>query len=98
LLKLGFEVAQSSVAKYMIKRSTSPSQGWVTFLRNHSTQIAAIELFVVPSVTFELLYVFIIVRLARRDLIWINVTSHPTADGLHVKSRGHFPGMKLHFT
>jgi hypothetical protein len=67
LLKLGFEVAQSSVAKYMIKRPASPSQGWFTFLRNHSTQIAAMDLFVVPSVTFELLYAFIIVRLARRD-------------------------------
>jgi hypothetical protein len=63
LLKLGFEVAQSSVAKYMIKRPASPSQGWLTFLRNHSTQIAAMDLFVVPSVTFELLYAFIIVRL-----------------------------------
>jgi hypothetical protein len=53
LLKLGFEVAQSSVAKYMIKRPTSPSQqGWLTFLHNHSTQIAAMDLFVVPSVTF----------------------------------------------
>ena len=80
LLKLGFEVAQSSVAKYMIRRPTSPSQRWLTFLRNHSTQIAAMDLFVVPSVTFELLYAFIIVRQARRDLIWINVTSHSTAE------------------
>ena len=52
----------------------------LTFLRNHSTQIAAMDLFVVPSVTFELLYAFIIVRLVRRDLAWINVTSHSTAD------------------
>jgi hypothetical protein len=56
LLKLGFEVAQSSVAKYMIQRPDSPSQGWLTF-RNHSTQIAAMDLFVVPSITFALLYV-----------------------------------------
>jgi hypothetical protein len=73
LLKLGFEVAQSSVAKYMIRRPTSPSQGWLTFLRNHSTQIAAMDPFVAPSITFELPYVFIVVRLARRELIWINV-------------------------
>jgi hypothetical protein len=71
LLKLGFEVAQSSVAKYVIRRPTSPSQRWLAFLRNHSTQIAAMDLFVAPSFTFELLYVFIIVRLARRELIWI---------------------------
>jgi hypothetical protein len=80
LLKLGFAVAQSSVAKHMIKRPASPSQRWLTFLRNHSTQIAAMDLFVVPSITFELLYVFIIVRLARRDLVWTNVTPHPTAE------------------
>jgi hypothetical protein len=91
LLKLGFEVAQSSVAKYMIKRPASPSQGWLTFLRNHSTQIAAMDLFVVPSVTFELLYAFIIVRLARRDLVWINVTSHPTAERITHQITEAFP-------
>jgi hypothetical protein len=52
LLKLGFEVAQSSVAKYMIRRPTSPSQGWLTFLRNHSTQIAAMDVFVAPREFF----------------------------------------------
>jgi hypothetical protein len=91
LLKLGFEVAQSRLAKYMIKRPASPSQGWLTFLRNHSTQIAAMDLFVVPSVTFELLCVFIIVRLARRDLIWINVTSHPTAEWITHQITEAFP-------
>jgi hypothetical protein len=60
LLKLGFEVAQSSVAKYVIRQPTSPSQRWLAFLRNHSTQIAAMDLFVAPSFTFGLLYVFII--------------------------------------
>src|SRR5205809_983182 len=67
LLKLGFEVAQSSVAKYMVKRSWPPSQGWRTFLRNHSPDIAAMGLFVIPTLGFDLLYAFIIVRLARRD-------------------------------
>jgi hypothetical protein len=56
LLKLGFEVAQSSVAKYMVKRWTPPSQGWRTFLRNHAPDIAATDLFVVPAVGFDLLY------------------------------------------
>jgi transposase InsO family protein len=91
LLKLGFEVAQSSVAKYMIRRPTSPSQRWLTFLRNHSTQIAATDLFVVPSVTFELRYVFIIVRLTRRELIWINVTSRPTAEWIIRQITEAFP-------
>ncbi|SIO52086.1 Integrase core domain-containing protein [Bradyrhizobium erythrophlei] len=79
LLKLGFEVAQSSVAKYMVKRRGPPCQGWRTFLHNHAPDIAAMDLLVVPTIGFDLLYVFIIVRLDRRDLAWINVTTNPTA-------------------
>jgi hypothetical protein len=80
LLKLGFEVAQSSVAKYMVKRRGPPSQGWPTFLRNHAPDIAAMDLFVVPTIGFDLLYAFVIIRLDRRDLVWINVTANPTAE------------------
>ena len=58
LLKLGFEVAQSSVAKYMVKRRGPPSQGWRTFLRNHAPDIAAMDLLVVPTIGYELLYAF----------------------------------------
>jgi transposase InsO family protein len=79
LLKLGFEVAQSSVAKYMIKRRGPPSQGWRTFLRNHAPDIAAMDLFVVPTIGFDLLYAFVIVRLDRRGIVWVNVTTNPTA-------------------
>ena len=80
LLKLGFSVAQSTVAKYMVKRRGPPSQGWKTFLRNHAPDIAAMDLFVVPTTGFKLLYGFVIVRLDRRDLVWINVTTNPTAE------------------
>jgi transposase InsO family protein len=80
LLKLGFEVAQSSVAKYIVKRRVPPSQGWRTFLRNHAPDIAAMDLFVVPTIGFDLLYALVIVRLDRRDLVWINVTTNPTAE------------------
>jgi hypothetical protein len=80
LLKLGFEVAQSSVAKYMVKRRWPQSPGWRTFLRNHAPDIAAMDLFVVPTIGFDLLYAFVIVRLDRRDLVWINVTANPTAE------------------
>src|SRR3954465_12142055 len=80
LLKLGFEVAQSSVAKYMIKWSGPSTQGWCTFLRNHAPDIAAMDLFVVPTIGFDLLYAFVIVRLDRRELIWINATANPTAE------------------
>src|ERR1700730_9950204 len=80
LLKLGFEVAQSSVAKYMVKRRRPPSQGWRTFLRNHAPDIAAMDLFVVPTIGFDLLYAYIIVRLDRREMVWISVTTHPTTE------------------
>jgi transposase InsO family protein len=55
LIKLGFAVAQSSVAKYMVKRRGPPSQGWRTFLRNHGPEVAAMDLFVVPTIGFDLL-------------------------------------------
>jgi hypothetical protein len=80
LLKLGFEVAQSSVAKYMVKRRGPPSQEWLTFLRNHAPDIAAMDVFVVPTIGFDLLYAFVIVRIDRRELVWINVTKTPTAE------------------
>ncbi|MGB8578202.1 MAG: integrase core domain-containing protein [Pseudolabrys sp.] len=91
LLKLGFEVAQSSVAKYMVKRHGPPSQGWRTFLRNHAPDIAAMDLFVVPTIGFDLLYGFVIVRLDRRDLVWINVTIHPTAEWIARQITEAFP-------
>ncbi len=91
LLKLGFEVAQSSVAKYMVKRRGPPSQGWRTFLRNHAPDIAAMDLFVVPTIGFDLLYAFIIVRLDRRDLVWINVTKNLTAEWIAGQLAEAFP-------
>src|SRR6202007_1250939 len=91
LLKLGFEVAQSSVAKYMVKRRGPPSQGWRTFLRNNAQDIAAMDLFVVPTIGFDLLYAFIIVRLDRRDLAWINVTTNPTAEWIARQITEAFP-------
>src|ERR1700721_95600 len=91
LLKLGFEVAQSSVAKYMVKRRSPPSQGWRTFLHNHAPDIAAMDLFVVPNIGFDLLYAFVIVRLDRRDLVWINVTTHPTAEWVARQITEAFP-------
>jgi hypothetical protein len=85
LLKLGFEVVQSSVAKYMVKRRRPQSQRGHTFLQNHASDIAAMDLFVVPTIGFDLLYAFVIVRLDRRDLVWINVTTNPTAELMRVR-------------
>jgi transposase InsO family protein len=91
LLKLGFEVAQSTVAKYMVKRCGPPSQGWRTFLRNHAPDIAAVDLFMVPTIRFDLLYAFVVIRLDRRDLIWINVTANPTAEWIARQLTEAFP-------
>jgi len=91
LLKLGFTVAQSSVAKYMVKRNGPPSQGWRTFLGNHGPDIAAMDLFVVPTVGFKLLHGFVIVRLCRRDVVWINVTTNPTAEWVARQITEAFP-------
>src|ERR1700756_1018857 len=91
LLKLGFEVAQSSVAKYMVKRREPPSQGWRTFLRNHAPEIAAMDFFVVPTIGFDLLYAFVIVRIDRRDLVWVNVTKNPTAEWVARQITEAFP-------
>jgi transposase InsO family protein len=91
LLKLGFELAQSTVAKYMVKRRGPPSQGWRTFLCNHAPDIAAMDLFVVPTIDFKLLYGLVIVRLDRRDLVWVNVTTHPTAEWVARQITEAFP-------
>jgi transposase InsO family protein len=91
LLKLGFAVAQSTVAKYMAKKGDPSGQSWSTFLHNHAPHIAAMDLFVVPTIGFNLLYVLVIVRLVRRKLVWINVTPHPTAEWIAQQITEAFP-------
>ena len=75
----------------MVKRRGPPSQGWRTFLQNHAPDIAAMDLFVVPTIGFDLLYAFVIVRLDRRDLVWINVTANPTAEWIAHQITEAFP-------
>jgi transposase InsO family protein len=82
LLKLGFEIGQTSVAKYMARRGRPPSQGWKTFLRNHADGIVAMDLFVVPTISFGLLYGLLIMGHRRRQILWLGVTAHPTAEWL----------------
>jgi hypothetical protein len=91
LLKLGFEVAESTVSKYMVKRRGPPSQSWRTFLRNHREAIAAIDLCLVPTVHFERLCAFIIIGHGRRQLLWFAVTRHPTAEWLAQQIVEAFP-------
>src|SRR5258708_12292318 len=75
----------------MVKRWGPPSQGWRTFLRNHAPDIGTMALFVVPTIGFDLLYVLVIVRLARRDLVWIDATPHPTAEWIARQITEAFP-------
>ena len=79
---LGFEVAQSTVSKYMVRGRRPPSQSWRTFLRNHMEVIAAIDMCVVPTLTFERLFAFLVLSHGRRQLLWFEVTRHPTAEWL----------------
>src|SRR5262249_1479388 len=79
LLKLGIDVGQTTVAKYMARRRRPPSQGWKTFLRNHADGIASMDLFVVPTISFRLLYGFLILRHSRRELLCLGVTARPSA-------------------
>ena len=91
LLKLGIDVAQSTVSKYMVPRQGRPSQTWKTFLRNHAEGIASIDLFVVPTVTFEQLFAFLVLGHGRRRLIWYAVTTNPTAEWLARQITEAFP-------
>ena len=87
---LGFEVAQSIVSKYMV-RGRSPSQGWKTFFQNHAQAIAAIDLFVVPTLSFERLFVLLVLGHGRRQLLWFEVTRQPTAEWLARQITEAFP-------
>jgi hypothetical protein len=90
LLKLGFDVAESTVSKYMIRRRGPPSQSWRTFLCNHADAIAAIDLGVVPTLTFERLFAFLVLGHGRR-LLWFAVTRNPSAEWLAQQIVEAFP-------
>jgi putative transposase len=79
LLKLGITISQATVAKYMGRRRRPPSQSWRTFLSNHVSQLASIDFFTVPTATFRVLFVFVVLAHERRRIVHINVTAHPTA-------------------
>jgi hypothetical protein len=80
LLKLGIDIGQTTVAKYMARGRRPPSQGWKTFLHNHADGIASIDLFVVPTISFRLLYGLLLLHHDRRQILWLGVTAHPTAE------------------
>jgi putative transposase len=79
LLKLGIEVSQATVSKYMVLHRKPPSQSWRTFLKNHAKDIVSVDFFTVPTASFRVLYVFVVFSNARRRIIHFNVTESPTA-------------------
>src|SRR3982074_2418247 len=91
LLKLGIEVAQSTVAKYMARRGRGPSQTWKTFLRNHTAGIAAADFLIVPTIGFRLLFVLVILTHQCRRLISLSVTANPTAEWIVRQITDAFP-------
>jgi len=79
LLKLGFDVSQRTVARLMPRRRKPPSQTWRTFLQNHLADLVSVDFFVVPTATFRVLYVFVVLLHHRRRVVHFNVTETPTA-------------------
>ena len=82
LLKLDIDVGQTTVAKYMARRRGPTSQGWKTFLCNHADGVVAMDLFVVPTISFRLLYGLLIMGHGRRQILWFGTTAHPTAESI----------------
>jgi transposase InsO family protein len=91
LLMLGFEVAQSTVSKYLTRPPKPPSQTWKTFLRNHAEAIAAVDMCVVPTLSFDLLFAFLVLGHGRRQMLWFEVTRQPTAEWLARQITEAFP-------
>src|SRR5271169_848842 len=95
LLKLGIDIGESSVSKYMVRGLKPPSQTWRTFLENHAQQLVAIDFFTVPTLRFQVLYVFLVLAHDRRRILHFNVTAHPTAEWTGQQLREAFPFARL---
>ena len=99
LLKLGFEISERTVSRYLARRLPRPgdaAKNWLAFLRNHREAIAALDFFTVPTVTFRLLYCFFLIDHGRRKILHFNVTAHPTAEWVAQQLRGAFPNSDRH--
>ena len=91
LLKLGIEISETSVAKYMVRHRQPPSQTWRTFLDNHINSLVSVDFFTVPTIRFQVLYVFLGLAHNRRRVVHFNVTAHPTAEWTAQQLREAFP-------
>ena len=91
LLKLGSDVGETSVGKYLVRKRKPPSQTWRTFLENHVKTMVSIDFFTVPTIRFQVLYVFLVLAHERRRIVHFNVTAHPTAEWTAQQLREAFP-------
>src|SRR5690349_3218168 len=91
LLKLGIEITEPTVAKYMVRHRKPPSQTWRTFLENHMKTMVSVDFFTVPTIRFEILYVFLVLAYERRRIVHFAVTAHPTAEWTAQQMREAFP-------
>jgi transposase InsO family protein len=91
LLKLGIDIGETSVSKYVVRRRNPPSQTWRTFLENHIKSTVSIDFFTVPTIRFQVLYVFLVLAHDRRRIVHFNVTAHPTAEWTAQQLREAFP-------
>ena len=91
LLKLGIDVGETSVGKYLVRHRKPPSQTWRTFLENHVKTMVSVDFFNVPTISFQVLYVFLVLAHDRRRIVHFNVTAHPTAEWTAQQLREAFP-------
>jgi putative transposase len=91
LLKLGISIGETSVAKYMVRHRKTPSQTWRTFLNNHVKTLVSVDFFTVPTIRFQVLYVFLVLAHERRRVVHFNVTAHTTAEWTAQQLREAFP-------
>ena len=91
LLKLGIDIGETSVAKYMVRQRKPPSQTWRTFLENHVKTLVSVDFFTVPTIRFQVLYVFLVLAHDRRRVVHFGVTAHPTAEWTAQQLRDAFP-------
>src|SRR5262245_23906568 len=91
LLKLGIDIGETSVAKYIVRRWKPPSQNWRTFLENHIKTMVSVDFFTVPTIRFQVLYVFLVLAHDRRRIVHFNVTADPTAEWTAQQLREAFP-------
>jgi len=91
LLRLGIDIGETSVSKYLVRRRKPPSQTWRTFLQNHLQDLVSVDFFTVPTIRFQVLYVFLVLAHERRRIVHFAVTAHPTAEWTAHQRREAFP-------